>query len=129
MGELSVRWNRHLRRWLALFNSGNPRGILMHNALNPWGPWSVDPVMIFDPGVLAEPVRSMLRRRLRPVHAYSVECAGCCDHVQDNMFPPYNFRDDDWGGEYGPYQIPRLATALDGGGSRIWFVMSTWKSI
>ncbi len=126
VGELSVRWNRHLRRWLALFNSGNPRGILMHNALNPWGPWSVDPVMIFDSGALADP---------------SDPCSGAgygrfmhipwnvrvCDHVQDNMFPPYNFRDDDWGGEYGPYQIPRLATALDGGGSRIWFVMSTWN--
>ena len=43
------------------------------------------------------------------------------------MFPPYNFRDDDWGGEYGPYQMPRFATALDDGGSRIWFVMSTWN--
>ena len=55
VGELSVRWNRHLRRWLALFNSGNPRGILMHSALNPWGPWSVEPVMIFDLGALADP--------------------------------------------------------------------------
>ena len=126
VGELSVRWNRHLRRWLALFNSGNPRGILMHSALNPWGPWSVEPVMIFDSGALADPSNPCSGAGYgRFMHIpWNVRV---CDHVQDNMFPPYNFRDDDWGGEYGPYQMPRFATALDDGGSRIWFVMSTWN--
>jgi hypothetical protein len=138
-GELSVRWNLHLGRWLALYNSGNPRGILMHAAPQPWGPWSSDPVMIFDPTVLADAADP---------------CSGAgygkfmhvpwdrrrCDFVQDDILPPpqvailppqsappFPPRNNDWGGEYGPYQIPRFATALPGGGSRIWFVMSTWN--
>ena len=38
VGELCVRWNPHLSRWLATFNSDNPRGILLHWAEQPWGP-------------------------------------------------------------------------------------------
>jgi hypothetical protein len=49
-----------------------------------------------------------------------------CDHVQDNMFPPFAFRDKDWGGEYGPYQITRYA-GLSNDIPQIWFTMSTWN--
>jgi len=55
VGELSVRWNSFLTRWLLLYNSGNRRGILMHNAPKPWDPWSPDPVMVFDPASLLNP--------------------------------------------------------------------------
>jgi hypothetical protein len=44
--------------------------------------------------------------------------------VQDNMFG--GFRDDEWAGEYGPYQITRYATG-DRKISQIWFTMSTWN--
>jgi hypothetical protein len=126
VGELSVCWNGHFMRWLALYNSGNPRGIVMHSAPKPWGPWSAQPVMIFDSGALADPLNPCSGNGYgRFMHIpWNVRV---CDHVQDNMFPPYNLRDNDWGGEYGPYQIPRFASPLDGGGSRIWFVMSTWN--
>ena len=72
VGELSVRWNRHVSRWLALFNSGNPRGILMHSAPDPWGPWSTDPVMIFDLGSCRSN-GSLLWGRIRSLHAHPLE--------------------------------------------------------
>ncbi len=43
VGEMSVRWNAPLRRYLATFNSDNPRGILLHSARQPWGPWTPTP--------------------------------------------------------------------------------------
>jgi len=124
VGELSVRWNPFLERWLLLFNSGNPRGILMHSAPAPWGPWSTAPVMIFDPTVPpgASPCTAHGYGKFMHVD-YQV---AHCDHVQDDMFQPHTFRDNEWGGEYGPYQIARFARS-----SRdtveIWFTMSTWN--
>lgn len=123
VGELSARWNPFLGRWLVSYNSGNPRGILMRGAPQPWGPWTPQPVMVFDPGVLADP---------------SNPCSGAgygrfmhipwnvrrCDQVQDDMFG--GLRDNEWGGEYGPYQITRYATG-DRNFSQIWFTMSTWN--
>jgi len=126
VGELSVRWNPFLARWLALYNSGNPRGILMHSAPRPWGPWSANPVMIFDPGTLANPADPCSGAGYgRFMHsAWNVRA---CDHVQDDMFSPGHFRDNEWGGEYGPYQITRYTTGANGKWSQIWFTMSTWN--
>jgi len=44
-----------------------------------------------------------------------------CDHVQDDMFGP--LRDNEWGGEYGPYQITRYAIGHRGRWTRIYFTM------
>jgi hypothetical protein len=124
VGELSARWNSFLGRWLLLFNSGNPRGILMHSAPGPWGPWSADPVMIFDPTPApgASPCSGAGYGRFMHVDYQLAHC----DHVQDNMFPPFAFRDNEWGGEYGPYQITRYAGTFDEI-PQIWFTMSTWN--
>jgi hypothetical protein len=125
VGELSVRWQPLLQRWLLLFNSGNPRGILMHSAAEPWGPWSEESVMIFDATapLAAGPCDKFGYGKFMHV-SYAV---AQCDHVQDDMFPPYAFRDDDWGGEYGPYQITRYTRAVPNETVEIWFTMSTWN--
>jgi hypothetical protein len=52
---------------------------------------------------------------------------GHCDHVQDDMFSPGAFRDNDWGGEYGPYQIGRYSRQTGHGTVEMWFTMSTWN--
>jgi Domain of unknown function (DUF4185) len=126
VGELSVRWNPFLARWLLLFNSGNPRGILMHSAPSPWGPWSPDAVMIFDPTPApgADPCSGAGYGKF--MHAGYQPGLPHCDHVQDNMFPPFAFRDGEWGGEYGPYQITRY-TGTQKEIPQIWFTMSTWN--
>ena len=125
VGELSARWNPFLARWLLLFNSGNPRGILMHSARQPWGPWSTDPVMIFDPTAApgASPCSGPGYGKFMHVD-YRV---ARCDHVQDDMFDPGHLRDDEWGGEYGPYQITRYAGTTFDNTPQIWFTMSTWN--
>jgi hypothetical protein len=123
VGELSVRWNPFLGRWLVLYNSSNPRGILMRSAPQPWRPWTSQPVMVFDPGVLADsnsPCSGAGYGRFMHI-PWNVRH---CDQVQDNMFG--GFRDDEWAGEYGPYQITRYA-AGDRKVSQIWFTMSTWN--
>lgn len=116
VGELSVRWNPFLERWLATFNSDNPRGILMHAAPSPWGPWTRSPLRIFDPAAGYGKFMHLSWSRF-----------GRVDHVQDDMFNPGQFRDDETGGEYGPYQIASYAEAAGDGVSRIYFAMSTWN--
>jgi hypothetical protein len=126
VGELSVRWNPFLGRWLLLFNSANPRGILMHSAPRPWGPWSSNPVMVFDPGARANP-NEICSGAGYGSFMHIPWSEKICDHVQDDMFSPGSFRDNEWGGEYGPYQITRYATGTTGHGSQIWFTLSTWN--
>ena len=36
------------------------------------------------------------------------------------------WRENEWGGEYGPYQFGRLATG-DAASTTIYFTMSTWN--
>ncbi len=124
VGELCGRWNPFLQRWLITYNSANPRGILLRSATQPWGPWSSQPVMLFDPTRLSDP---------------NNPCSGAgygkfmhvpwnvrqCDHVQDDMFG--SWRDNEWGAEYGPYQIASYATGTQNQESVIYFTMSSWN--
>jgi hypothetical protein len=126
VGELSVRWNPVLHSYLAFFNSNNPRGILMHSAPTPWGPWSDAPVMIFDAFALQDP---------------NDLCSGAgygrfmhmdwhvrrCDQVQDDVFERGQWRDYEPGGEYGPYQITRFTRPVGEDSAQIFFTMSSWN--
>jgi hypothetical protein len=126
VGELSVRWNPILARWIILFNSLNPRGILMHSAQQPWGPWSTDPVLVFDPN--APPGADVCSGPGYGNFMHVSYQVAHCDHVQDDMWQdPGHFRDDEWGGEYGPYQISRYAGRASDNTPQIWFTMSTWN--
>ena len=123
VGELSVRWTDPVGRYLAFYNGDNPGGILMHHARNPWGPWSPRPVMAFDPGNPDNPDPCAGAGYGRFMHvSWNV---AHCDNVQDDMFGIQ--RDNEWGGVYGPYQIPSYATPERGGAVRVYFVMSTWN--
>jgi hypothetical protein len=44
-----------------------------------------------------------------------------CDDVQDPG------RENEWGGEYGPYVIGRLSTTATDGEGDLTFVLSTWN--
>jgi uncharacterized protein DUF4185 len=114
VGELCVRWNPHLSRWLATFNSDNPRGILLHWAEQPWGPWSETPLHLLNPD---DAYGHYMHRSWAD---------GGTDHTQDDVLPPFTLRDNEWGGEYGPYQIGHFATD-EAGGSRIWWTLSTYN--
>jgi hypothetical protein len=126
VGELSVRWNPFLKRYLMLFNSPNPRGILMHSAKKPQGPWSSDPVMVFDATFGAQAGNLCAGDGYgKFIHVSWKDQE--CDHVQDDMFTPGQFRDNEYGGEYGPYQITRYASGVQDEWTQIYFTMSTWN--
>jgi len=108
MGEISVRWNQYLERWIMLYNCElcNTSGILFRLANRPWGPWS-PPKIMFD-----------------PVDAYGkyIHQPG-----SDNLYDYGRNRPKDRGDEYGPYQISPFSTGIKGRYTKIYFTMSTWN--
>lgn len=127
VGELSVRWNEPLQRYLLMYNSDNPSGIVMHAAPKPWGPFTHDPVMVFDPwfhGAGLDPADPCLGDGYGKFMHVSW-AAKQCDHDFDDMFG--SSRENEWGGAYGPYQIANMTRDLDGVAARIYFTMSTWN--
>ncbi len=114
VGELSVGYNKFLRRWVMLYNCDNPRGINFRTARQPWGPWS-EPQVLFEPwndgGYGAFMHVNWNFRNL--------------DGVQTGWTPGGN-RDNEWGGEYGPYMFKEFATGSDNR-TTIYFTMSTWN--
>jgi hypothetical protein len=110
VGELSVAYNKFIRRWVMLYNSDDgSRGINFRTALQPWGPWSANQVLL-------EPWKD---------GAY-----GQYFHVHWNWFVVDNVhnagRDYEFGGEYGPYMFKELATGSDNR-TTIYFTMSSWN--
>lgn len=109
VGELSVAWCEPLKCWLMLYNSVNPRGILMRTAEQPWGPWS-EAKMLFEPRKDGG-YGKFMHIDWRDEKVDSVHDAG---------------RENEYGGEYGPYMIPRFFRG-DSKEATIYFVMSTWN--
>jgi hypothetical protein len=109
VGELSVSYNEFINRWILLYNCGNPRGINMRTSEYPWGPWS-EPQVLFHPWDNNGYCHFM--------HT-SWEFQQC-DSIHDNG------RENEWGGEYGPYQFENLAKG-DSISTTIYFTMSTWN--
>jgi Domain of unknown function (DUF4185) len=109
VGEISVAWIPPLSRWVMLYNSSSPRGIVMRTAVRPWGPWSA-PQVIFEPW----------RDGGYPQFMHVSSQHGRMDRLSDAG------RDADWGGEYGPFLIPRFVTG-DEKRCTLVFTMSTWN--
>lgn len=110
VGELSVTYNRFIARWVMLYNASKPkRGITLRTAKKPWGPWSEAQIVF---------------------HPFEDDGYGNFIHVNhkvrkvDELHDPG--RADEWGGEYGPYQFPHLATGNEGE-TTVYFTMSTWN--
>jgi hypothetical protein len=109
VGELSVAWNKFIRRWVMLYNCGSPRGINFRTALQPWGPWS-------EPQVLFEPWND--RGYAHFMHA------SWTFRNYDTVHNPG--RENVWGGEYGPYMFREHATGTDNR-TTIYFTLSSWN--
>lgn len=109
VGEFSVSYNKFIKKWIMMYNCGNPRGINLRTADNPWGPWT-KPQVIFEPwedGGYCEFMHTSWDFRN-------------CDDVSDPN------RQNEWGGEYGPYQFEHFATG-DENSTTIYFTLSTWN--
>jgi hypothetical protein len=94
-----------------LYNSAQPRGIVMRNAPLPWGSWS-------QAEVIFEPWRDGGYGRFMHISSnFKTE-------KPDNLSDPH--RESEWGGEYGPYIMARYTRATKNG-CRIFYTMSTWN--
>ncbi len=116
VGEFSVAYCEPIGRWLMLYNSSNPRGVVMRSALRPAGPWT-DAELIFDPWRDGGYGKFMHISSQFKADADKLSDAG---------------REAEWGGEYGPYLMARFtkalpATGLLPRGCRIFYTLSTWN--
>ena len=124
MGELSVAWNRFLRKWLMLYNSCDPkengaglRGINFRTADEPWGPWS-GPQVLFNPDADAGYCHFMHAER---------PCPPGTTNPKDNLIPEGR-PENAFGGEYGPYVIDAYTSGDEARRvTTIYFLMSTWN--
>ncbi len=109
VGELSASYNKFIRKWILMYNHGEPRGINLRTADSPWGPWS-DTQVVFRPW----------------------EDGGYCHFIHtnwqhskcDDVHNPG--RENEWGGEYAPYQFEHFAIG-DEQSTTIYFTLSTWN--
>jgi hypothetical protein len=105
MGELCVRWNPFLRRFIMLYNSDNPLFILEHQSILPWGPWT-GYQNIFDAGA---------------AYGHYIHAASQNDGQSDPG------REGIGGGVYGPYMISRYTQQNRDGSATMFFVLSVWN--
>ncbi len=111
VGEFSVAYCPPVRRYVLLYNSTRPRGIILRSAATPWGPWSEGEV-IFDPW--RDPGYGSF------LHIPATFQADKRDSVNDPG------REAEWGGEYGPYLMARFTTG-SAWGCRLFYTLSTWN--
>jgi hypothetical protein len=110
VGEFSVAYLEPVKRYVLLYNSAKPRGITLRSAGAPWGPWSRGTVVF-------EPWRDK-------GYGHFLHVSAKFEKKRDGLSDPK--RDDEWGGEYGPYVMARF-TSGSGGRCRIYYTMSTWN--
>ncbi|MHB8899685.1 MAG: DUF4185 domain-containing protein, partial [Thermoguttaceae bacterium] len=110
VGELSVAYCEPVGRYVMLYNSTRPRGIMMRSAADPWGPWS-EGTVIFDP-------------RRDEGYGHFIHLPGVAPAGDRALSDPN--RDRQPGGEYGPYLMARFTTPTPDG-CRFYYTMSTWN--
>jgi hypothetical protein len=114
VGDISVTYVKEISLWVALYDSLDPRGILMRYAAHPWGPWS-------EEEIIYEPSRET---------GYGVFIYDPTRKDNDKLHGPFNDPDNkqetSYGGFYAPYVIERFTRAGNGEVSLHW-LMSTWN--
>lgn len=134
VGELSVRPHPQLG-YLMLYNSDAdaderlPRGIHLRRADHPWGPWD-RPINIFDCGSPNNPdlcYGHVLHQKFSEV-GYDDGLAepGRHRNLEGDDCPGHGWREECWGGEYGPYLVPQWFTTTSDGGYSIVYTLSSW---
>ncbi|HEX6812822.1 MAG TPA: DUF4185 domain-containing protein [Planctomycetota bacterium] len=111
IGELGVRLLPGSGLWAMTCNATTPRGIHLRTANAATGPWS-DPVVIFDP--------NRDRGYGHRMHQ-KASAVGYDDGLSDAG------REEEWGGEYGPYLVPEWCTSPAPGVHALVYTLSTWN--
>jgi hypothetical protein len=128
VGELSVRKHPQLG-YLMLYNCGPegtaPRGIHLRTADHPWGPWD-PPITIFNPGTDHGYGYFMHQKTSEVGYDDGLAEPGVQRVLDDNKCPDFAWREECWGGEYGPYLVPQWFTTTQDGGYSIIYTLSSW---
>jgi hypothetical protein len=120
VGELSVRRDATSGYFLMAYNcdgddGARPRGYYLRTARRPWGPWS-EPLVIFD-ATTADGGYGVTQ------HFSTVGRQNPDDGLAE---PDHLFGRDVFGGEYGPYLIPRFFRS-EGRRLSIVYAHSSWN--
>ena len=115
IGELSVRWNQFVARWLMLYGSDNPGGIHLRSAERPWGPWS-DPLIAFRADKNDGDGKFIHRSYSDTGHRRDWQFDRLVGDAKERQNAGY---------VYGPYLIAPLMRGAPGIGTEIFFTMST----
>jgi hypothetical protein len=114
VGDISVTWVEEARLWVAMYDSLEPRGILVRSARYPWGPWS-------EPQIVYEPSREL---------GYGIFIYDPSRKDNDKLHGPFNDPDNkqetSYGGFYAPYMIERF-NRVKGTELTLSWLMSTWN--
>lgn len=130
VGELSVRPHPSLGYFM-LYNCdlelGAPRGVHFRAADKPWGPWD-PPITIFDPGKDRGYGHFMHQKAKEVGYDDGLAEPGLHTNVgsPDRDCNGFGWREECWGGEYGPYLIPQWFSTTPDGGISIVYTLSTW---
>jgi hypothetical protein len=128
VGELSVRKHSDLG-YLMLYNCGAdglvPRGIHLRRADQPWGPWE-PPISIFDPGPDRGYGYFMHQKTSEVKYDDGLAEPGLHTNINDPNCPGQGWREECWGGEYGPYLVPQWFSKTPDGGYSIVYTLSSW---
>lgn len=120
VGELSVRRDRRSGLFLMAYNCNSNngarlRGYYLRTARRPWGPWSA-PIVLFD-ATAADGGYDVTQHR----------STGGGSQPDDGLAEPDHLLGRDvFGGEYGPYLIPRFFR-WEGGRLSIVYAHSSWN--
>jgi hypothetical protein len=114
IGELSVRWDPVLHRWVLLYCTGpeDPAGacVTLRVSRAPWGPWSARRIVL-------DWIRDGLKRFIHQ--------ADFPDGLnQDDT--PYPRDASEGGGAYAPYHLPQYTTA-EHDVITLYYLLSTWN--
>lgn len=113
VGELSVRRLPGDGLWVMAFNATLPRGIHVRLANSPTGPWS-EPLLVFDPS-----------RDGDRGYGHTMHQACAAVGYDDGLSEPG--REEQWGGEYGPYLVPEWCATPAPGVVELVYTLSTWN--
>jgi hypothetical protein len=112
IGDISVTFVPQIGKWIALYDSRSPDGILMRYASEPWGPWSDAQVIFAGQNGKGTFIHDTTRKG--------------SDGLAGPVIAEGKRPEDVNGGYYAPYIIDRF-TRLEGDVLTLQYVLSTWN--
>jgi hypothetical protein len=115
IGNLSLTWCDSIKRWLCVYDSRDPKGILLRYASSPWKTWSA-----------AEEIFNIRRDNGYGKFVHEVRASKSDGLAGPVIGQNKNAVESVWGGEYAPFVIERF-TKTEGNTLTLYFLLSTWN--